>query len=524
MEQVDQPKLREHQISTWHVAASGALRAVFGLVWALNAYLTWRPSFAAHYVGYLHNAATNQPGWLAPWFTFWINLVSPHPDLFIWATRIVETLIALGLLLGFARKTTFVIGALFSLLIWSTAEGFSGPYTAGATNLGPALVYVLLFIGLILSDREHGRSPYSIDYYLERRWPGWRRFSELASPRVLDRVPPRLPWPEQLAGMVGILIALALLFGSLSSALNAPTGTPAAAAAAVNPLNLASSNPVAVARDATLPPLIGTGSSVDVTLVATDTTVEIASGVNYQAWTFNGSVPAPFIHIRQGQTVDVTFTNHGIMDHSIDFHAAQVDPAVAYRNVAPGETLKFSFVAKVPGAFMYHCGTAPALFHIGNGMYGAIIVDPSTPLPPAAKSYVLVQGEWYTAQVQGNTLDANYDKMLAGTPDEVVFNGIAFQYVDHPLAAKVGERVRLYVVNAGPTLTTAFHVIGAILAAVYPDGNPSHELNDLQTYSIPPGSGVVIDLTIPQSGTYPFVDHSMRDANIGAIGKIKVTP
>ncbi len=523
MAQADQYSPPVMTSSTWRTAAGGALRAIFGVVWALNAYLTYRSDFAAHYVGYLHNAAINQPGWLAWWFDFWIDLVTPHASLFIWATRIVETLIALGLLLGFARKTTYVVGALFSLLIWSTAEGFSGPYTVGATNLGPALVYVLLFIGLILTEREQGRSPYSVDYYIERRWPGWRRISELSAPRVVEEVPPRLPWSEQLAGMVGILIALALLFGSLSSAMNAPTGTPAAAAAAVKPLDLASSNPVANPHDATLPPLLGTGDSVDVHLIATDTTVDIASGVTYEGWTFNGSVPAPFIHVRQGQTVNVTFENRGAMDHSIDFHAAQVDPETAYRNVAAGQSISFSFKAEVPGAFMYHCGTAPVLFHIANGMYGAIIVDPATPLPAADESYVIVQGEWYTSQAQGNTMTADYDKMLAGTPDEVVFNGIAFQYVDHPLTAKVGDRVRFYVVDAGPTYDTAFHVIGSMLDTVYPDGDPSHTLNHLQTYQIAPGSGAIIDVVINTPGTYPFVDHSMLHANAGAIGKLKVS-
>lgn len=124
-------------------------------------------------------------------------------------------------------------------------------------------------------------------------------------------------------------------------------------------------------------------------------------------------------------------------------------------------------------------------------MYGAIIVDPATPLPPADETYVLVQGEWYTSQVQGNTLTADYDKMLAGKPDEVVFNGIAFQYVDRPLTAKVGE--------------------------------PSHTLNHLQTYQIAPGSGAVIDVVINTPGTYPFADHSMLHANAGTIGKLRVT-
>jgi nitrite reductase (NO-forming) len=144
-----------------------------------------------------------------------------------------------------------------------------------------------------------------------------------------------------------------------------------------------------------------------------------------------------------GQTVNVTFVNNGNMTHSIDFHAAQTDPAVAYRSVNPREEVEFSFVARTPGAFVYHCGTYPVLQHIANGMYGAIIVDPAPALPAADVSYVLVQSEWYTQQVSGTQMSGDYQKMMNVTPDEVVFNGIAFQYNSHPLTAKVGQRVRL---------------------------------------------------------------------------------
>lgn len=181
------------------------------------------------------------------------------------------------------------------------------------------------------------------------------------------------------------------------------------------------------------------------------------------------------------------------MTHSIDFQAAQIDPAVAYRPVNPHEEVEFSFVARTPGAFIYHCGTPPVLQHIANGMYGAIIVDPAQPLPPADVNYVLVQGEWYAQQVSGTQMSGDYQKMLNVMPDEVVFNGVAFQYNDHPLTAKVGQRVRLYVVNAGPNLSSAFHIIGGMFAAVYPDGDSNHALAGVSTYLIALGQGVVFD-------------------------------
>src|SRR5512138_1818807 len=102
------------QMRSWGTTAVAAVRAAFGILWAIDAFLTWQPAFATHYVGYLQNAANGQPAWLQPWFSLWLSLVGPNPGPFIWATRIVETLIALGLLLGLARRWTYLIGGLFS--------------------------------------------------------------------------------------------------------------------------------------------------------------------------------------------------------------------------------------------------------------------------------------------------------------------------------------------------------------------------------------------------------------------------
>jgi nitrite reductase (NO-forming) len=129
---------------------------------AVDAYLKWQPAFAAHYVGYLQNAMKGQPLWLASWFNFWLRLVIQHTGFFVLGTRLIETAIAIGLLLGFARRITYIAGALFSLLIWSTAEGFGGLTPPGATNLGPALVYALIFVALALFERILGSTPYSL--------------------------------------------------------------------------------------------------------------------------------------------------------------------------------------------------------------------------------------------------------------------------------------------------------------------------------------------------------------------------
>lgn len=502
----------------WPAIATTALRVAFGIIWAIGAALTWSPDFAVHYVGYLHNAATGQLGWSAGWFNLWIAVVTPHAGLFIWATRIIETLLAFALITGLGRRTLYVLGALFSLLVWSTAEGFGGPYTVGATNTGTAISYVLIFIALIGLDYRAGFIPYSLDYLIERRWPKWQLITEWSRSLQPPQVREALPWRVQVPAMAGIVVLLVLLLLGLHSAFNVKSASPAAAAAAVSPLALASSAPIATARDARLPPLIGTGNSVNVDLVATDKNVAIASGVDYQAWTFGDSVPGPVIHVRQGQTVHVAFTNRGMMQHSIDFHAAITPPSLHYVSIDPGKTIKFSFVASTPGVFVYHCGTPPVLLHMGNGMYGAIVVDPATPLPPAAESYVIVQGEWYTQQVSGHLMGPDFEKMLQERPDEVVFNGAAFQYRDHPLPVAAGERVRIYFVDAGPDLWSSFHVIGAMFDKVYPDADAAHALSGVSTYTVGPGAGAIFDLVIPEPGKYAFVDHDMAHEIIGAQG------
>ncbi|MCO5054158.1 multicopper oxidase domain-containing protein [Thermomonas sp.] len=506
--------------SNWPAMAGTALRVAFGMIWAVGAALTFSADFANNYVGYLHNAATGQPAWSAWWFSMWIALVTPNVTFFVWATRIAEVLLAVALLFGIARKFTYIIGILFSLLIWSTAEGFGGPYSVGASNIGAALSYVLIFAALIVINMRSGPSPYSLDYLIEQRWPTWRRLSEW-NPDVRPEQVQHLSWRVQAPALAGVLLLTALLLAGLHSALNVRSASPAAAAAAVSPLALASANPVAQARDARLPP-VPAGDTAEIRIGVSDDNIEIASGVQYQAWTFGKSVPGPVIHVRQGQMVKVVLTNNGSMQHSIDFHSAITPPNLHYVDIMPGESIEFTFEAKVAGAFLYHCGTPPVLLHIGNGMYGAMIVDPAIPLPPAAESYVLVQGEWYTQQVSGQVMAGNYQKMLDIKPDEVVFNGVAFQYRDHPLTARPGDLVRMYVVNAGPSLWSAFHVIGAIFDKVYPGGNPAQAIDGVSTYSVGPGEGAVFDLTLDEAGHYPFVDHSMAHLELGAVGVLAV--
>ncbi len=271
-------------------------------------------------------------------------------------------------------------------------------------------------------------------------------------------------------------------------------------------------------------PVTPAGSVVNVNLTVKDTLVSIESGIAYHAWAFNGTVPGPVIRVRQGQTVHFTLTNASAMSHSIDFHAAQTAWNVNYQPVAPGKSLTFDWTANYPGVFLYHCGTPPVMEHMANGMYGAIIVDPANGWATPAQEYVLVQSEFYTKRGADGDYSLDSAKMMTGMPDYVTFNGYASQYTQAPLTAKPGQRIRLFVVNAGPTHFSAFHVIGAIFSDSYVDGNPAnHEVGN-QTLTIPPGGGAVAELTIPDAGSYPFVTHSFMDASVGAVGMIKVAP
>lgn len=256
-------------------------------------------------------------------------------------------------------------------------------------------------------------------------------------------------------------------------------------------------------------------------MVLLDRTVQIAPDIRYRAWTFNASVPGPVIHARVGQTISVTLTNKSSTGHSIDFHAALAPPNIAYQTIAPGQTLHFSWVARYPGAFLYHCGTPPVLMHLSNGMYGAIIVDPERGWPDGEMtSYVLVQSEFYTEPVAGtsNLYQGDFAKAKTALPDYVTFNGMAMRYAASPLKIRVDQPVRLFVVNAGPSHFDAFHVIGTVLATAYIAGNPDNVLHGLQTMAIAPGDGGIVEFTVQQAGRYPFVTHSFGDADLGAMG------
>jgi nitrite reductase (NO-forming) len=266
------------------------------------------------------------------------------------------------------------------------------------------------------------------------------------------------------------------------------------------------------------------GPVVNAHLAFSHAVVQIAPGIKYDAWTFGGKAPGPVIHARVGQTVRVTLTNNAPMPHSVDFHAARIAPNVAFRDVDPGKSFTFSFKATTPGVFMYHCGTKPVLAHIANGMYGAIVVDPPAgTLPHADRQFVLVASEWYLSS-DGLKQPASLDMTKAHEmrPDWVSWNGYAAQYVKHPLMAMPGQTVRFWVVDAGPSLNTDFHVVGTLLNRAWLNADMTQFERNVQTAMVPAGGGGVFDVKIGQPGLYPIVSHSFASVDEGQVGLLNV--
>jgi nitrite reductase (NO-forming) len=302
------------------------------------------------------------------------------------------------------------------------------------------------------------------------------------------------------------------------------TALPLSSFAGVVPENAAELAEAHRAYDAAMPP-VPAGDLVKVHMKLKDMVVEVAPGVKYNTWAFDGhGAPGPIVHVREGQTVEMTLTNGGAIPHSIDFHAARIAPNVAFRDAMPGESFTFRFKAGDPGVFMYHCGTKPVLAHIANGMYGAIIVEPKAGLPKVDNEYVLVGSEWY---LNGDGIDepASLDmsKARARMADWVTFNGYANQYVTHPLTAKPGETTRFWVVAAGPTNNVNFHVVGTIFDRAWVNSDlASAPQKGVQTVVVPAGGGAVFDVKIDDEGLYPFVSHAFADVDLGQVGLLKV--
>ncbi|QYG95400.1 multicopper oxidase domain-containing protein [Iamia sp. SCSIO 61187] len=269
--------------------------------------------------------------------------------------------------------------------------------------------------------------------------------------------------------------------------------------------------------DPTLEPAPG-GTEHTMTLRATETVLEVAPGVTQEMWTFNDMFPGPVLRGKVGDIFTITLVNEGEIGHSIDFHASKVAWDDEMRTIESGESLVYQYEAKHAGVFMYHCGTAPALHHIGNGMHGAIIIDPPD-LPEVDHEFVMVQSEIYTGP-EGQPGDLG--KMQAEEHDAVVFNGYVNQYQHRPIRVEQGERIRVFVLDAGPSENSAFHIVGTIFDTVYKEGTyllrPDAREGGAQALDLQPSQGGFVEFTLDEDGLYPMVTHKFANVGKGALG------
>jgi nitrite reductase (NO-forming) len=283
--------------------------------------------------------------------------------------------------------------------------------------------------------------------------------------------------------------------------------------------------PAPVLYDAKAPTLLP-GKVHDIDLVMTEQDMTVAPGFVVKVWTFGGTVPGPVIRVKVGDTVRVHLKNPATntMSHSIDFHASQVAWNDEMRSIAPGEELVYEWKAEYAGVWMYHCGTAPALHHIANGMYGMVIVEPAEGLPKVDNEFALVQSEWYLGP-QGQPVDLTKAMAAAPAPDFVVFNGVANQYKDHPLEVGTGESVRIFVLDAGPSVDSSFHIVGTIFDTVIKEGIHLTKGNNgswgSQAMDLAPAQGGIVEFKTAEDGLYPVVTHAFNFVGRGALGLVK---
>lgn len=310
-------------------------------------------------------------------------------------------------------------------------------------------------------------------------------------------------------------------------------------------------------------------SRVVVELQAKEETAELAPGVTYEYWTYNGTVPGPFIRVKEGDTVEIRLTHaedehmglsgnnslaidnfplptayaHGDENdghspashheeaghakHSIDLHAVEGPGGGAVLTQAgPEETKIFQFKATRPGIYIYHCASPHIPTHIANGMYGMILVEPKNGLAKVDREYYVMQGELYTKGKFGEKglQEFSLEKLQKEEPEYFVFNGrVGSLTGDRALHAKAGETIRLFF-GVGTQIASNFHVIGAILDKLYPEGDiisPPHR--NIQTTIVPPGGAMMAEFKLEVPGKYLLVDHSLtRSIDKGALGEIIV--
>lgn len=342
---------------------------------------------------------------------------------------------------------------------------------------------------------------------------------------------------------VAAVLLLSLIYARMSPAPTVAASDPSASAvASMAPMDHASHDPASSPaasvekdpnappyelRDATAPSLMA-GDVHDIDLYVIEKPMTVAEGFVQTVYAFgttpeNATVPGPVIRVKVGDTVRIHFKNPAtnLMPHSVDFHASMVAWNDEMTDINPGEEKLYEFTAKYAGVWMYHCGTAGALSHMLNGMYGMVIVEPKEGLPPVDREVFIVQNEWYLGP-QGQTGDLAKASATVPQPDLVVFNGIANQYKDNPIQVKTGETVRAFVLNVGPSEDSSFHIVGTIFSDVIKEGIHLQHGNQgnwgSQAVDLAPAQAAIVEFSFAEDGLYPIVTHAFNFVGHGALG------
>lgn len=256
---------------------------------------------------------------------------------------------------------------------------------------------------------------------------------------------------------------------------------------------------------------------------------EVAPGIYFNYWTFDGAVPGPMYRVREGDTIIMSITNDisSLHHHNIDLHAVTGQGGGAsLSDVMPGETKIFKWKAMNPGLFIYHCAMPNVSTHNSHGQYGLILVEPKEGLSKVDKEFYVVQGELYTVGDIGKKGLTIFDSeaLVDGHPNYVTFNG---KIESSPrMHAKVGDKIRIYVGNGGVNLISSFHVIGEIFDKVYPEGaigEGSSVYKNVQTTAVLPGGSTIVEFKVDVPGKYLLVDHALARMNKGAWAVLEVT-
>jgi nitrite reductase (NO-forming) len=238
----------------------------------------------------------------------------------------------------------------------------------------------------------------------------------------------------------------------------------------------------------------------DVDVVET-TGVEIGMGMTFAAWAYNGRVPGPTIEACEGDTVTIHVHNKGTTSHGLDTHAFKID-ARKYGPTPPGTTLTITRKVETPGVYMYHCSAGPVTdLHIKSGIHGAMVVYPRNETLRPAREIVVVEDAVYgTPDAHGVIPGTDPARATKNDEQFSMFNG---RLDNEPVKVNVGDLIRMYFVNVGPSVSSA-HVIGSIFDRVYA-GAPV--VQGVQTFAVPAGSGAIFEFYVPEAGVFPFVDH-----------------